>query len=332
MEDEVADAGLVAFEYNVISTSFSEVLEGLVAVRKEIARSLPQYLEVIEGFQAGPAGSSLWYRGCGSDKDKLLPTLFRHKKLKTAEELSGLERDLMMRFRQRSIPYRTRSLADDWEALFFMQHYGVPTRLLDWTENPLIALHFALMSAVRNATKGPRLKFVAPAAVWVLNPREWNRHALQHVRFEGSVLTPDDDALKGYKPVPRFAGMHNQPVALYGAHNSGRIVAQQGVFTIFGRDTTPMEEVFIRGGFPGRALMKISIPKSIISPLRAAVLGHGITESVVFPDAELHFLHDPGIKIERVPFLGFCHHSLIRKRPIRRAVALVPRESSLVRG
>ncbi len=257
-----------------------------MAVRKAIARSLPQYLEIIEGFQAGRTGSSLWYRGCGSDKDQLLPTLFRHKKLKTADELSGLERDLMTRFRQRSIPYHARSLSDDWEALFFMQHYGVPTRLLDWTENPLIALHFALMSAVRNATKTPRLRFAAPATVWVLNPREWNRHALKHVRFEGSVLTPDDDALKGYKPVPRFAGMHNQPVALYGAHNSGRIVAQQGVFTIFGRDTTPMEKVFVQGGFPGRSLMKISIPKSVISSLRAAVLGHGITESVVFPDLE----------------------------------------------
>jgi hypothetical protein len=100
------------------------------------------------------------------------------------------------------------------------------------------------------------------------------------------VLTPDDDALKGYKPVPSFAGMHNQPVALYGAHNSGRIVAQQGVFTIFGRDTTPMEKVFIQGGFPEQSLMKISIPKSVISTLRAAVLGHGITESVVFPDLE----------------------------------------------
>jgi hypothetical protein len=256
-----------------------------VALRRVVVRSLPQFLEVIESLRIGGA-QSLWYRGCGSDKDKLLPTLFRHQKLTTAEQLSGLERDLMTRFRQRSIPYHSRSLADDWEALFFMQHYGVPTRLLDWTENPLIALYFALVSAVRRATKIPRLKFVAPAVVWVLDPISWNRHALKHVSFEGGVLTPDDDALKGYKPVPKFAGMHNQPVALYGAHNSGRIVAQQGVFTIFGRDATAMETLYTTGGFPNRSLTKISIPRNAIRKLRTTILSHGITESVVFPDLE----------------------------------------------
>ena len=52
-----------------------------MAIRKAIARSLPKYLEIIERFQTGRTGASLWYRGCGSEKDQLLPTLFRHKKL-----------------------------------------------------------------------------------------------------------------------------------------------------------------------------------------------------------------------------------------------------------
>jgi hypothetical protein len=54
---------------------------------------------------------------------------------------------LVMRFRQRTIPLHSRDLSDEWDALFFMQHYGVPTRLLDWTENPFIAFYFAVMSA-----------------------------------------------------------------------------------------------------------------------------------------------------------------------------------------
>lgn len=80
--------------------------------------------------------------------------------------------------------------------------------------------------------------------------------------------------------------MNTQPVALYGAHNSARIVAQQGVFTIFGRDAKPMEEVFSAENFPANCLTKLVLSESVISPLRKSLLNQGITESVVFPDLE----------------------------------------------
>ncbi len=167
-----------------------------------------------------------------------------------------------------------------------MQHYGVPTRLLDWTENPLIALHFALMTAETKVGKRGKLLYSSDAVVWMLDPVGWNRTALRHVSFEAGVLTPDDDALKGYRPVPKFAGMHNQPVALYGAHNSARIVAQQGVFTIFGRDAKPMEDVYRADPFPPHCLVKVTIRKTAIDAMRRSLLNHGVTESVVFPDLE----------------------------------------------
>src|SRR5207248_677655 len=106
--------------------------------------SLPQYMQLVLSLQRR-AGHPLWFRGNGRNQFKLVPTLYRHPNKKSEGELRKLERELMARFRQRSIPYHSRDLRDDWDALFFMQHYGVPTRLLDWTENPLVALHFALM-------------------------------------------------------------------------------------------------------------------------------------------------------------------------------------------
>lgn len=253
--------------------------------KEEHPRSLPEYLAVVERLQKR-ASHPLWYRGCGSASHTLLSSLYRHRQARTPEDFADLERRLMTRFRQRSIPYHNRSLADDWDALFFMQHYGVPTRLLDWTENPLIALHFAVMgNGHRLSQKGVPL-FDDHAAVWILDPESWNRQALKHQSYEGGVLSPDDDALKGYKPAPQFSGMHNNPVALYGSHNSTRIVAQRGAFTIFGRNTQPMETVRVSEKFPPGCLVKVIVGKNRLATMRSSLLSHGVTESVVFPDLE----------------------------------------------
>jgi FRG domain len=257
----------------------------MASFRNRKVRSLPEYLEIIEEAQAR-VSHSLWYRGCGSTKYELSPSLYRHPTFRTPDELANLERQLMVRFRQRSIPYHSRPLVEDWDTLFFMQHNGVPTRLLDWTENPLIALHFALMGARKEKIPSGRAVFRSDAVVWMLDPVAWNRHALKHVSFDGAVLSPGDDALKGYSPTPEFKGMHSQPVALYGAHNSARIVAQQGVFTIFGRETKPIERVFRQDGFPPGCLTRIVLQKTAIRRMRKSLLNHGVTESVVFPDLE----------------------------------------------
>jgi hypothetical protein len=251
--------------------------------REVLVRTLSDFLNEVEKLQSSTS-NSLWYRGIGDAKYKLVPVLYRHKKTKGADGLASLERQIMTRFRQRSLPYHDRPLGDDWDALFFMQHYGVPTRLLDWTENPFVALHFALMSAKSNVTTTGKVSFPNNAALWILDPVAWNRHALKHISFSGGILTPDEDALKGYRPTPGFSGMQNLPVAIYGAHNSPRIVAQQGVFTVFGREASAMEDAYSNDAFPTGCLTRFVFAKGAIPTMRKALLNHGITESVVFPD------------------------------------------------
>jgi hypothetical protein len=204
-------------------------------------------------------------------------------------ELEALERELMTRFRQRSIPFVARPLTDEWDLFFFKQHYGVPTRLLDWTENPFIALYFAVMSCgFTGRFKGDEavLKFSADAAVWMLNPVAWNAHALRHQGFDRGILTPADEALQSYKPLTKFSELNVHPVAMYGAHNSPRIVAQRGVFTIFGQGTSAMEEVYDSDGFPVGCLTKVVLDKLVLPGIRKSLLKTGFTESVVFPDLD----------------------------------------------
>lgn len=167
-----------------------------------------------------------------------------------------------------------------------MQHYGIPTRLLDWTENPFFALYFAVMAAPHEVTSTGRIRFSQAAALWILDPVVWNRHALRHQSFDGGVLAPGDDPLKGYRPTPSFSGMNNHPVALYGAHNSSRIVAQRGVFTIFGQNIDPIENIFISEIFPADSLIKVTLSKKALPAIRRSILNQGITESVVFPDLD----------------------------------------------
>ena len=142
-----------------------------------------------------------------------------------------------------------------------MQHFGVPTRLLDWSENPYIALFFSLTSAEFNSkTKS----YKNDAAFWILNATVWNKKAIDKNSYEGEILTPNSPHLNGYKPLLSHDQLNKNPVAIYGEYNSQRIVAQRGAFTIFGSNIQPMEKIKTVEGFPADSLIKYKIDKNNI--------------------------------------------------------------------
>ena len=199
--------------------------------------------------------SPRWYRGCGKASYELTPTLYRHPKYSTVEDLMKLEAEIVDRFKERSVPFLTRDSLNEWDSLFLMQHYGVPTRLLDWTENPFHALLFALISADFKVNGGEVI-YLDDASVWILDPVGWNRWALSHNTFERTILSVGDKNLTWYAPKPNDLDiLPNEPLAIYGTHNSPRIVAQRGVFIIFGKSTIPMENKDIPNGTLSRVII-----------------------------------------------------------------------------
>jgi hypothetical protein len=254
-------------------------------VKVKTVQSLEAYISHVEQLRANYKGR-LWYRGCGKVTYVLKPSLYRHKRSSSIEDLMLLEKNLISRFQQRSIPFHSRALTAPWEWLFFMQHYGVPTRLLDWSESPLMALFFAVTLARHTLDSHGRPIFNGDASIWLLDPVQWNKRSVELRSFSGSVLTTDDPNAGAYKPVGDINTMKQFPIALYGSHNSQRIVAQRGVFVCFGKDTRPMEVMYEREHFPADCLMKVVIRKGRLPHMYEALRRHGITDSVAFPDLD----------------------------------------------
>jgi len=243
--------------------------------------TLKEFGEAIEGFLSLPS-EVRWYRGIGNSTHDLIPSLFRHPLIATLKPLE-LEQQLIVRFRQRSIPYLTQRIEDDWELLFLMQHHGVPTRLLDWTENPYIALYFALTFCKPNPTTG----IYPDCCVWSLDPIAWNRTVMDHISYTDGVLVSTDDRISGHKPGIKDTLHSKKPVAMYGSYNSPRIVAQRGAFTVFGSDIQPMETVKANAaGITDAVLSKLTIPGDKVSQLSKSLTAIGYTDSVIFPDLD----------------------------------------------
>lgn len=214
-----------------------------------VITTLVDYLRIINLPANGKVSNivqDFYYRGQERISWDLLPSLFRYNC--TMSPWEELETKLLDTFRKRSLPYITNipETRIDWIGL--AQHNGLPTRLLDWTTNPLIALYFA----VRDAIFSPNSE---SGAIWII-PILDNYESLT-------------DKIEFYRPhtVSRF------------------IEAQSGWFSVHpfpnGRDEfIPISEANLPQGW---SFAKIAILSKHKLQLANELKRAGIDESTVFP-------------------------------------------------
>lgn len=101
--------------------------------------SFSEFHKIIEKYDA----RTVIYRGMKSVNYPLIPKVGRIVPSGSANSREQNERDILRLFKERAFQYLDFSPTSDWDWLAIGQQYGLPTRLLDWTDNPLVAGFFA---------------------------------------------------------------------------------------------------------------------------------------------------------------------------------------------
>lgn len=246
------------------------------------ATSVQQYLRIINtAFRSicptANKNCQLWYRGQPQAEFNLLPKIAR-------DPLNPeLELVYLSKFQSLAIPdvqyvpsfTIPEGSSSYWHWLFLMQHYSVPTRLMDWSRDAFVALFFAVDQSAADVGND--------AAVWVLSPIILNEAFSFHSFVKPGYIPNVHERIVDFYFGPNANILETKkPAAVIGPLNSPRILSQRGVFTVFPHvdDITPLNL------FPDASnyLFKICIPKEKINFIKEQLTRYGITRFSLFPD------------------------------------------------
>lgn len=221
------------------------------------------------------------YRGQSDCKWPLLPSIARIPNLPaetpngwfgSSDELEGvpiilswesLEENLLNQFKKYSIPYLQKIPDSYSEWLILAQHHGLPTRLLDWTTNPLKGLYYAV--------ENPNC--IEDGVVWIFSM--------------GRICENLDEEIKSRRTKK---GEKNFIIKYLPDHLNARIISQESCFTFFSfpEETKPMPpmEKIDQYSIEVEDLSQFIIPAESKQQIKRELGIFGITHRTLFPDLD----------------------------------------------
>lgn len=224
------------------------------------------------GREEWPQDRPAWFRGEPDRGTRLLPRLYR--RLPVPDEGRLLQSFRALAPSYASGPAPPREHADEW--LFLAQHAGLPTRLLDWTESALLALHFALREL--------------QPVVWMIDPLALNDLSLPESErggggFPAPWRRPDGVESIGAANIgaawERDRGGLPLPVAVLPSYAHPRMAAQRSRFTVHGSRASGLGDLVPEG-----ILKRYEIDPAARPQLRRDLRMLGVEEAAAFPDLD----------------------------------------------
>jgi hypothetical protein len=224
-------------------------------VKDAVVSNIAELMNHLRPAPSFPATGPI-YRGHADCSWRLTPSLFRVTPMPIGHsDWDALEAFSLSQFMARAYPYIDNYHNDLGFMLMVAQHYGVPTRLLDWTRNPLVALYFAVED----------LRKDVDAALFVSH----GGHSLTGFSIDKADIQKKDC------------------YTLFPFAIDTRISAQQSVFTLHalpldGADFVPVDRQTSEAALR-MSIKRLRIPASAKSRLKMELEMLGIDRAALFP-------------------------------------------------
>ncbi|MCU4798627.1 FRG domain-containing protein, partial [Bacillus cereus] len=245
--------------------------------------------------------SKFWFRGHSNATYKLIPSLYRLNLGKKIEDYQEFEQNSYNSFEEKCNEIGIEIPKNSWERICFMQHYGVKTKLLDWSESFDVALFFAFEGW--NPTARNPIDRIA--TIWILDPNSLN--TLGDIYPQGPtqsrILVPKKDEEK-YNYTKFMTHRINDLVGTLAIELSDslsadsvpnkRIKVQKGVFTLHETKFDLESELAFKADYGKthqksealNALQRIDLHPDLYEEVKAYLNTKGLLHSKIYPDLE----------------------------------------------